>query len=129
MTTRKASTAVNVPEHIEPKKAPRSTRIKVQNFSDYNIDDAHVRFDEMIDATIYIVKLELLTGTQFGDGFRVHFKDLPNAADTQTASCFGVGITPQLKSLYNLTHDGKLISLTSPIKAKIIQAGRSYKFA
>ena len=100
----------------------------VQNFADFVGESSHKRFDEMDGQTIYIVKLEVFPSDKFGAGYRVHFKDLPNARETYTASCFGEYIVPVLDNVYKLTHDGKMISLDSPIKTTFRKAGRTYRF-
>jgi hypothetical protein len=104
------------------------SRKGVQNFADFAGDPTHVRFDEMIDQVIYIVKIEPQTSEKFGSGFKVWFKDLPNAAATQDAAVYGQYVVPQLENLYNLTNKGNRISLDSPIKTTIRQAGRTYRF-
>lgn len=115
-TTRKASNPAASRKH------------GVQNFSDFTGETNHKRFDEMIDQTIYIVKIEPLASDTFGQGYRVHFKDLPNARETYTASVFGQYTVPQIENVYKLTNKGSRVSSDSPIKATIRKAGRSYRF-
>ena len=86
------------------------------------------RLDQMIDQTIYIVKLERKFSDNYGDGFVVSFKDMPNAAETCTAGVFGEFPVQQLNGLYQATVDGSQISLDSPVKTTIRQAGKSYRF-
>jgi hypothetical protein len=100
----------------------------VQNFADFAGQSNHVRFDEMIDQTIYITQLDILASDQYGSGYKVHFKDLPNAAQTMTAGVFGKYPIEQLDNLYKMTHDGKLISPETPVRTKIVQAGKTYRF-
>lgn len=106
----------------------RNTLKGVQNFSDFVGDDSHKRLDEMIDQTIYITKIEPVTSDTYGAGYRIHFKDLPNARDTYTASIFGQYTVPQIERVYKLTNNGSRVSSDSPIKATIRKAGRSYRF-
>ncbi len=105
------------------------TKVRVQQFKDYVTGDAsHKRFDEMIDETIYIIKLEPIGSDTYGPGYKVWFKDLPPAKETYTAACFGQYVVPQLEQLYHATHDGKTISLSSPVRTVIRKAGNTYHF-
>ncbi len=113
------------PFSFEPKAARKAG---VQSFGDLVPDKPAYRFDQMIDQTVYIVKLEKKFSDNYGDGFVVSFKDLPNAAETCTAGVFGQFPVEQLKGLYQATNDGQRISLTSPVKTTIRQAGKSYRF-
>ena len=103
-------------------------RKSVRNFQELVPPASAYRLDEMIDQTIYIIKLEEKPGTQYGDGFIVTFKDLPNAAEICNAGVFGQFPVKQLQALYAATVQGSEISLTSPVKTTIRQAGKSYKF-
>lgn len=103
-------------------------RPHVQSFADFLGEPTHKRFDQMLDQTIYIVKLEVQASDTYGSGFKVHFKDMPNARDTYTAACYGQYVVPQLEALYQATNEGKRISLDSPIKTTIRKAGNTYKF-
>lgn len=103
-------------------------RAGVQNFSDFASDDTHVHLQDMADQTIYIVKLEPLASDEYGAGFKLWFKDLPNAKATSTAGVFGQFPVAQLENLYNLTNKGERISLTSPVKTIIRKAGKTYRF-
>lgn len=99
----------------------------VRAFAEFVPDSTHKRLDEMIDQTIYIVKIEPLSSDAYGEGMKIWFKDLPNARETCTAACFSSFVLPSLQNMYTLTHDGAQISLDSPIKATIRQAGKSYR--
>lgn len=103
-------------------------RTGVQNFADIVPQEENKHFQDMADQTIYIVKLERREGTQYGNGYVVSFKDLPNARDTYTTGVFGEYPTKQLDSLFAMTHEGRTISLDSPVKTTIRQAGKTYKF-
>ena len=100
----------------------------VQSFSDFQGEASHKRFDQMIDETIYIVKIQVMTSESFGLGYKLHFKDMPNAQATYTAAVFGQFPVEQLDNLYHLTNSGERISLDSPVKVTIRAAGKSYKF-
>lgn len=101
----------------------------VQNFADFQNDNSHKRFDEMVGQTIFIIKLEPLKSKTFGNGYRVHFKEERGSPDTFTGSVFSKYVVPQLDNVYALTNNGSRLSITSPIKATIEQAGKSYRFA
>lgn len=105
----------------EPRKAGG---FKVQKFSDFVIPSNHVNLQDLDGQTIYIVKLEPLHSESFGDGYKIHFKDLPNAKDTYTASPFSKVLVPVLDGVYQMTNNGARISLTSPIQAKVVMVGR-----
>jgi len=104
------------------------SRKGVQTFANIVPDAPKYRFDQMIDQTIYIVKLEPKFSDNYGDGYVVSFKDLPNAAETCTAGVFGQFPAKQLDMLYQATNGGSRISLDSPVKTIIRQAGKSYRF-
>lgn len=103
-------------------------RPQVQSFADLVGEGSHKRFDQLLDQTIYIVKLEIQASDTYGSGFKVYFKDMPNARETYTAACYGQYVVPQLESLYQVTNEGKRISLDSPIKTTIRKAGNTYHF-
>lgn len=100
----------------------------VQSFANLVPEKPSYRFDQMIDQTIYIVKLERKFSDNYGDGFIVTFKDLPNAAELCTAGVFGEFPVQQLNGLHQATNEGSRISLDSPVKTTIRQAGKSYRF-
>lgn len=106
----------------------RRTTKGVQNFSDFAGEQTHRRFDEMIDQTIYIVKLEPMTSDTYGAGFKVYYKDIPGEKATYDCSVFGKYPCEQLVNLYTMTLEGSRISLDSPIRTVIRAAGKSYKF-
>jgi hypothetical protein len=97
----------------------------IQSLSDYYTAEPFYRLDEMVDQTVYIVKLEPLTSEQYGAGFKIWFKDYPNAKETGQCATFGMNVVPMLTQVYANTHDGALISLDSPIKVTVRKAGRS----
>ncbi len=103
-------------------------RTGVTNFSDYAGEEIHKRFDQLIDSTIYIVKLEIMTSETYGAGWKVYFKDLPGEHATYDCSVFGTYPCQQLQNLYDATNEGRRISLDSPIRTVIRAAGKSYKF-
>ena len=107
---------------------PRRSRKGVQNFSDFQGDESHKRFDQMIDQTIYIVKLEISASDTYGPGYKVHFKDIPGAQKTYDCNVYGQYVVPQLDNLYAATVKGSQISLDSPIRTTIRKAGNTYKF-
>ena len=107
---------------------PGKRRSGVQNFSDFAGEETHKRFDQMIDSTIYIVKLDTMTSEQYGAGYKVHFKDIPGEKVTYDCSVFGEYPCQQLANLYQLTNNGERISLDSPVRTVIRAAGKSYKF-
>lgn len=100
----------------------------VQNLSDFMPDPTHRRLDEMIDETIYIWKIEPMGSDQYGEGFKIHFKDMPNAVASYTAAIFGEYVKPQIEAVYVATNKSSRISLDSPVKATIRKAGRTYRF-
>lgn len=108
-------------------------RTGVQDFGDLVPEDTKGSLVDYAGQTIYIVKLERKEGTQYGNGYVVSYKDLPNAAETMTAGVFGVVPLKQLDVLWQITHEGKTISLDSPVGAVIEEVptkhGMSYKFA
>lgn len=109
-------------------KVKNAVKPKVKNFSDLVGEGLHVRLDEKIDETIYLVGLEPMESESYGDGYKIHFKELPNAKDTYTAACFGTYVVPSLDQLFNATDEGESITEDAPIKTTIRKAGRSYKF-
>jgi len=111
-----------------PLKVPAAKQIKgVQSFAQFVPANEHKRFDEMIDQTIYITKIEPLFSDSFGEGYKLWFRDLPNAKAEYTAAVFSQFVVPVLKNMYILTHDGKQINLDNPVKATIRKAGKSYR--
>lgn len=105
-----------------------SRRKGVQNFADLAGEETHRRFDNMIDQTIYIVKLEIMVSEKYGGGYKVYFKDMPGEKATYDCSVFGEYPCRQLDNLYQSTNDGSRISLDSPVRTNIRPAGKSYKF-
>lgn len=105
-----------------------STRKGVQNFGDLVAAGNHVRLDEYDGETIYIGKIEPIHSETYGEGFKITFRDMPNAKDSYTASSFGQGPVAQLAELYRMTNEGKRLSSDSPIKTKVVKAGRTYRF-
>lgn len=103
-------------------------RAGVQNFGDLVAAGNHVRLDEYDGETIYISKVEPIKSDTYGEGFKITFRDLPNAKEVYTASSFGQGPVAQLAELYRMTNEGKRLSSDSPIKTKVIKAGRTYRF-
>lgn len=97
----------------------------VQLLSTYYTEEPFYRLDEMIDQTIYIVKLKKLQSEQFGDGFKIWFKDLPNAKETGQCATFGMNTVRILQQVYANSHEGAWISLDSPVKITVRKAGRS----
>lgn len=110
------------------KRTSKVKGYKVQQFAAYQSEPEHKRFDTMYDETIYIIKIEPLKSDEFGEGYKVWFKDMPNAKATYTAACFGAYVLPQLEDLYNLSHKGKLINPENPVQTTIRKAGRTYRF-
>lgn len=106
----------------------KRTHKGVQNFADFAGEQTHRRFDEMLDQTIYIVKLETMTSDTYGAGFKVYYKDIPGEKATYDCSVFGKYPVEQLANLYTMTLDGSRISLDSPVRTVIRAAGKSYKF-
>lgn len=101
---------------------------KVRRFSDFVAGDNHRRFDEYIDRDVYIIKIEPQTSEQYGEGFKVWFKEAVKAKDTYTAAVYGQYVVPQLDELYKVTHDGKLINPDNPVMVTIRKAGKTYRF-
>ena len=118
--TQKAKDVKEIP-YIRHKK-------EVQNFADFQGDESHRRFDQMIDETIYIVKLEISASDTYGPGFKVYFKDIPGAKQTYDCNVYGQYVVPQLENLYQATVQGSEISLDSPVRTTIRKAGNTYKF-
>ena len=97
----------------------------VRKLSDFVTDDQSAQLSTLKDQTIYIVKLEPMKSEQFGDGFKIWYKDFPNAKDTLQAHTFGQVTTPKLAQLYQNSHQGKLISLDSPVQTTVRVSGRT----
>lgn len=105
-----------------------SGAVRVQKFADYQTESGHVRLDEMIDETIYIVKIEPQQSKDYGEGYKLTFALDARSSEYKTASCYGAYVVPALADLYKLSHDGKLISPNNPVETTIRQAGKTYKF-
>lgn len=123
MTTKKKANT-----NFEQIKGGSRRKQGVQNLADFLPENDHKRLDEMIDQTIYIWKIEPQTSEKYGEGFKIWFKDLPNARDSYTASIYGQYVVPQLNAVWVGSNKGSRISLDSPVKATIRQAGRTYRF-
>ena len=100
----------------------------IQNFSDFQGEESHKRFDTMIDQTIYIVKIAPVASDTYGPGYKVHFKDIPGENATYDCNVYGQYVVPQLDNLYAATVQGSEISLDSPVRTTIRKAGNTYKF-
>lgn len=121
----KASTlaGLNTPMPIGKAKKP-----VVKNLSDIVPDsNEHRRLDEMIDQTIYIVNIEPVHSADYGDGFKLFFKDMPNEVATYTAASFSPYNQGQLQGLYDATHNGDKLLPATCVKARIVAAGKSYR--
>jgi hypothetical protein len=100
----------------------------VKNFADVvPASDKHRRFDEMIDQTIYIVNIEPMFSEQYGAGFRIWAKDMPNEQDSFTVASFSQYNRDQLQALYNATHNGDKLLPNTCVKAVVRAAGKSYR--
>lgn len=113
----------------EPKSARRGG---VQDFGSFMPEQSHFKLTDFDGRAIYIVKLEPKFSDAYGDGYLIHFKDFPNAAQTMTAFCAGAIPKPQLDALYQATNEGRRISIASPVGCRIevvkTKGGNSYKF-
>lgn len=105
-----------------------SAKPKVVEGAAYLESEDHRRFDEMIDQTIYVTKIDPLASDQYGAGFKVWFKDMPNEKGVMTASTFGAGPVAQLSGLYEQMRKGGSIPSGVYVKLTIKAAGRSYRF-
>ena len=110
---------------LSDKEPRRASNKGVRNFSDFVPYSNHVALSDLDGQTIYIVKLEPMESENFGHGYKIYFKDLPNAQETQTAASFSKVLVPVLDEVYRLTHEGREISLTSSLKAKVVVSGRT----
>lgn len=119
---------------MSPRKLTKSpqpvgvNKPKVIDGGAYLQTEQHFRFDEMDGHTIYITKIEQLTSEQFGSGFKVWFKDMPNELGVMTASTFGAGPCAQLIPIFQQMQKGGSIPAGTYIKLTIRKAGRSYRF-
>lgn len=118
--------------NLKPRNLDMSTikggsrnRKGVQNLSDYVEGEVSTQLSSLKDQTIYIVKLQPMKSDQYGDGFKIWYKDFPNAVDTLKAHTFGMVTVPVLDQLWHNTNEGKRISLDSPIKATVRVNGRA----
>lgn len=109
-------------------RKPASNKTTVVNGANYLQTEEHYRFDEMIDHTIYVTKIDVLASDQYGTGFKVWFKDMPDEQGIMTASTFGAGPCAQLVTLYEAMKKGGTIPPGTYVKLTIRQAGRSYRF-
>lgn len=123
-TTRKAKVGGNMAQ-IE---SGAKSRKGVQSLDAFYSAEPFVRLDEMIDQSVYLVKLEPINSEQFGEGFRLYLKDYPNAAETMTAATFGMNTVRILTQVWENSNHGARISLDSPVKLTIRKAGRSITF-
>lgn len=123
-TTRKAKVGGNM-EQIE---SGAKSRKGVQTLDAFYTPEPFIRLDEMIDQSLYLVKLEPITSEQFGEGFRLYLKDYPNAAETMTAATFGMNTVRILDQVWENSNHGERISLDSPVKLTVRKAGRSITF-
>ena len=97
----------------------------VHKLSDFVTGEQSAQLSTLKDQTIYIVKLEPMKSEQFGDGFKIWYKDFPNAKETLQAHTFGQVTVPTLAQLYENTHQGKLIALDSPVVTTVRVSGRT----
>jgi hypothetical protein len=110
------------------KSAYSAVTPRVKNFADVvPATDNHRRFDEMIDQTIYIVNIEPMFSEQYGAGFRIWAKDMPNEQDTFTVASFSQYNHDQMQALYNATHNGDKLLPNTCVKAVVRAAGKSYR--
>lgn len=107
---------------------PAKAAIKVREFSDFAGEPTHVKLQDHLDETLYIVKVEPISSETFGEGFRLHWRDMPNAAVTYTSSVLGDYPVQQLRGAF--AQEGLMESITelSPMRVTIRAAGRSYRF-
>lgn len=115
------------PKHLnmEDIKKTIHARKGVQKLSDYVAGETSSQLSALEGQTIYIVKLQPMQSGEFGDGFKIWYKDLPNARDTLQAHTFGQIVVPVLSALYANTHNGAMISLDSPVMVTVRKSGRS----
>lgn len=107
-------------------KIPRKAGKKgVLKFSDYVPESNHVSLSDLDGSVIYIVKLEKQHSETFGEGYKLTFKDMPGEKESRTAATYSQVLVPVLDEVFRLTHDGKLISLDTPMQAKIVVRGRA----
>lgn len=103
----------------KPVVTPLSQVVKTQ--------EDHRRFDEMYDQTVYIVNIEPIKSADFGDGFKLWCKDMPNEQGTFTVSSFSQYNREQLQALYDATHNGDKLLPNTCVKAVVRQAGNTYR--
>jgi hypothetical protein len=127
MSPRKAGSKNLKPRNLDVSTIATSGRKSkgVHKLSDFVTGEQSAQLSTLKDQTIYIVKLEPMSSEQFGDGFKIWYKDFPNAKETLQAHTFGQVTVPTLAQLYQNTHQGKLISLDSPIQATVKVSGRT----
>lgn len=113
----------------EPKAARRKG---MQSFSALVPEAEKFSFADHPGETFYIVKLEKKFSNNYGDGYVVSVKELPNAAQTLTAGVYGAIPAKQMDALYQATHEGSRISLDTPVPVKVEEVptskGMSYRF-
>ena len=104
----------------------------MQRFSDLVPEAEKLSFVDHDGETFYIVKVEKKFSNNYGDGYVVSVKDLPNAKETRTTGVYGMIPAKQMDSLYAATVEGSQISLDSPVPVKIevvkTSKGDSYRF-
>lgn len=124
------NTPQNVPGRIVPPTYQPISKANVKRFGDIvpSGDEFHRKFTDMYDQTIYIVNIDPIFSDQYKDGYRVYFKDMPNEQDTYNATCFGTYVVPQLKRLYDVTHNGGKLLPNTCVQTVIRQAGNTYRF-
>lgn len=127
MSPRKLGSKNLAPKHLDTKtiKTSGGKRKGVQNLSDYVTGSESAQLSSLKDQTIYIVKLEPMQSETFGDGFKIWYKDLPNASETLQAHTFGMVAVPALAQLWHNSNEGKRISLDSPVRATVRVNGRT----
>jgi len=96
----------------------------VRKIGDFIPVSNHVSLSSMAGQTIYITKLEPIHSESFGEGYKLTFKDFPNAKDEMTAAPFGAAIVPILAGVYDATNNGALVTEKSPLQAKIVLHGK-----
>lgn len=127
MSPRKLTTDKPKTLNVSSIKGPRKGK-GVQSFSAFQSEQGHRKLTDYFDRQIYIVKIEPLHSDEYGEGYKLYFKEAPKAKETLTAAIFGQYVVPQLDDLYQLSHQGKLISLDSPVETTIRKAGKTYHF-
>jgi hypothetical protein len=102
----------------------KKSRKGVQPLSNFIPVDEAVQMSSLVGETMFIVKLEPTQSDQYGEGFNVWYKETPTSKETLHAYTYGTMTVPILKMVYEQTNKGERISLDSPVRATVQQAGR-----